>query len=274
MKIGYIGFGVVGKSCMRAFEHNAEHFIVDPALNDNTIDGMISDFMPDIVFISVPVPTLDNGSVDTTELVKILQKLSSNRYTGIVVIKSTIPPMQINEIYDSFSYNEPGNLKIVYSPEFIREEHWANDALNPTILLFGGEYEHTLTMIRYYNNHSHIKNVHRVARITDAMTAALVKYTINSYLAMKVVFMNQIYELCQDLSGDFKQPSTWDEFTNILVMDERFGYSHTQVPGKHGFGYAGSCFPKDVKAMIGFDKEGRLSLLRETSEANLKLRLK
>ena len=277
MRIGYIGFGIVGKSCHRAFKHNAEHYIVDPAQNQNTITTMVWVFKPDVIFVSVPAPTLDDGSVDTTTLDQILQELTDNTYQGIVVVKSTIPPQDIERIYNKYAheprFNLAGDLNLIYSPEFIREDDWEKDAVKPSILLISGPHEVASKLLAYYNNHSHVKDVIDVFYFTDVKTASLVKYTINSYLAMKVVFMNQIYELSQDLMGNI-HPETWDEFTKILSKDPRIGLSHMKVPGKHGFGYAGSCFPKDVKAMIGFDAGGRLSLLKEVSEANLKLRLK
>jgi len=69
-------------------------------------------------------------------------------------------------------------------------------------------------------------------------------------------------------------PETWKVFTDMIAADMRVGQSHLQVPGPDGqFGYGGTCFPKDVKAFIGYDKNNRLSILREVEQANTVMRL-
>ena len=100
------------------------------------------------------------------------------------------------------------------------------------------------------------------------------KYAINTYLASKVVFMNQLNQLYRDMHGNTLPPAAWEIFVNCMSSDSRIGESHMLVPGPDSkFGYGGTCFPKDVKAMLGFDKNKRLSVLTEVEEANTKLRL-
>jgi UDPglucose 6-dehydrogenase len=139
-----------------------------------------------------------------------------------------------------------------------------------------GEYSDCCKLEELYRNHSHITK-HCTYRITDYKTASLIKYSINAYLATKVVFMNQMYQLYHDVHGsapDTMHSSGWHKFSDILSADVRIGNSHLNVPGPDkNYGYGGSCFPKDVKALIGFDQNKRLSVIREAEEANTKIRL-
>jgi UDPglucose 6-dehydrogenase len=86
---------------------------------------------------------------------------------------------------------------------------------------------------------------------TDLITASMVKYCINSFLATKVTFMNEMYDVLKAAKG-----ADWNTFTDIIANDPRIGKSHMRVPGADGLrGYAGSCFPKDTAALAWFARE-------------------
>jgi UDPglucose 6-dehydrogenase len=274
--IAFIGYGFVGKACHKAFEHNTTAIIIDPAYSHTTIADLVN-LKPPLVFISINAPTLDDRSVDASVIYSIFQQLIDIDYAGLVVLKSTLPPAIVHDLYIKFgrdrALQKVGPLRYIYSPEFIREAYWEQDAVDPSMIIIAGDYHDCKELEVIYKRHSHVKHARFVN--TDYREAALAKYAINAYLASKVVFMNQIYELYLDVYvTDNVHPQTWDDFVEILTTEPRFGISHTQVPGPDGkFGYGGTCFPKDIKAMIGFDKKERLSVLRETEIANTKIRL-
>jgi UDPglucose 6-dehydrogenase len=86
---------------------------------------------------------------------------------------------------------------------------------------------------------------------TDIVTASMVKYCINSFLATKVTFMNEMYDVLKAARG-----TDWNTFSKIIQTDPRMGKTHMQVPGHDGQrGYAGSCFPKDTNALAWFARE-------------------
>lgn len=265
--VGYIGYGFVGKACHVAFEHNAQAIIIDPKFSTTKIEDL-KELKPELVFVCINAPTLEDRTVDVSVICDVFQQLTDIKYEGLVVLKSTIPPQIAADLCEKYT-----KLRYIYSPEFLRESTWKEDALNPHVIIIGGPYHDCRELMRFYERHSHVRQPE--FRVVDYKEAALLKYTINSFLASKVVFMNQIYQLYSDLNGKGPaHPVLWKEFTDILSLDPRFGNSHLSVPGPDGqFGYGGSCFPKDVKALIGFDKENRLSLLRETELANTKIRL-
>lgn len=273
--LGFIGYGFVGKACHHVFKFNSEAHIVDPRYSTMTIDQLV-EINPKMIFVSINAPTLDDRTVDASAIYTVFEQLAELNYKGIVVLKSTLPPDIVHDLYEKYAISptldKTGELRYVYSPEFLREQYWEEDAIHPRMIILAGEYSDCKEVQTYYKRHSHIKQTQY--RFIDYREAALMKYTINAFLASKVVFMNQIYQLYCDIYGKKPQFDTWDEFTNILSMDPRMGTSHFEVPGPDGlFGYGGTCFPKDVKAMIGFDMNNRLSVLRESELANTKIRL-
>lgn len=266
--VAYIGYGFVGKACHKVFEHNSVAVIIDPKYSNITVEDLF-EYNPAIVFVAVNAPTLEDGRVDTSNIHNVLGRLVSINYKGPVVIKSTVPPSELDMIFKMYS------LSLVYSPEFLRERHWEEDALKPSMIILAGEFDACKQVENFYMMHSHIKSDRVKYYITTPAEAALVKYAINAFLATKVVFFNQIYQLYKDMNnGHEPQWDTWQYMVKMIGNDSRIGYSHMQVPGHNGeFGYGGSCFPKDIKAFIGEDANNHLSLLREVELANTKLRL-
>ncbi len=275
--IAYIGYGFVGKACHKAFEHNSHAIIIDPKYSETQISDLPT-LQPQLTFVAINAPTLDDGSVDASIIYDIFRQLAEVKYDGLVVLKSTLPPAIVYDLYIQFAAQGTagihGCLKYIYSPEFLREKEWEHDALNPAMIIMAGNYFDCDKLKGFYENNSSIKQYIRFCR-TDYKSAALAKYAINSFLASKVVFMNQLQQVFADTHGiDIVDRGDWEEFTEILGMDTRLGKSHMAVPGYGGkYGYGGSCFPKDVKAFIGFDKEERMSILTEVAEANTKIRL-
>jgi UDPglucose 6-dehydrogenase len=275
--IGYIGYGFVGKACHKAFEHNSEAIIIDPKHSETTWDEFAL-YRPRLTFVSINAPTLDDGSVDASVIYTIFQQLADIKYDGLVVLKSTLPPNIVCDLYDKFAIDgtmsKSGFLRYIYSPEFLREAQWEKDAISPALMILAGNFHDCKELEMMYKNHSHIPQYCRFF-LTNYDEAALAKYTINAFLAMKVTFMNQIYQVYADgQEGKEPHPEMWKAFTDMLSADLRFGSSHLNVPGPDGqYGYGGTCFPKDMKAFIGYDKNERLSLLREVEEANTKIRL-
>jgi UDPglucose 6-dehydrogenase len=105
------------------------------------------------------------------------------------------------------------------------------------------------------------------------MSASLVKYTINSFLALKVIFFNEM----KSVFDNFNTNTEWSDFINSLSKDKRMGNSHMNVPGPDGrYGFGGPCFPKDVKALIQYSKEigNELTLLKKANSINNNIRAK
>lgn len=243
MKIGIVGHGFVGSAVNQAFTRDVKKFIIDPKyFRENTMKDLVA-FRPDVTFVCVPTPQSESGECNTEILEQALVAL--NKIKGhLVVVKSTVPAYKLKLITDQCI-----DLKCVLNPEFLTEKNYVKDFQNPCMLLLGGDRADTNRVEEIYKKHS----VCRACPVfhTDVVTASMVKYCINSFLATKVTFMNEMYDVLAAAGG-----ADWREFTRMISADNRMGTSHLQVPGKDGQrGYAGSCFPKDTAALAYFARE-------------------
>ncbi len=259
MKVAIIGFGFVGNALFNGFKKNVITIKIDPLLG-TSIDDLKS-FGPEFVFISVPTPMNNDGSQDLSILNSVFDKLQDLELKTVFVLKSTITP-------DNISLLE-NRLDFVYNPEFLREKHASEDFINGEIILFGGSEELCKKVSDFYSDFTLCKKKEHF--ITDKTTASLVKYAINSFLATKVIFFNQLESILKLSNTD----SDWTSFVKIISADKRIGGSHMNVPGHDGRkGFGGACFPKDISALEKFSaKKGvNFSLIKEVIKINNKIR--
>ena len=260
MKVGIIGFGFVGKALKNGLQENLSTFEVDPALNTN-IDEL-KEFSPDIIFICVPTPMNDDKTQDISILNNVIEELLEKDFKSLIVIKSTVLPLHINHIeqkLDSFIYN----------PEFLREKHANEDFINSNLLVLGGNKQDAANLKDFYINHT--KCICKDFIFTDSITASLIKYTINSFLATKVIFFKELKNVF-DNSGSKDE---WNNFIKYISTDERIGNSHMSVPGHDGKeGFGGACLPKDTNALYKYaqSKGIHLSLIEKVLKLNNNLR--
>jgi UDPglucose 6-dehydrogenase len=161
-----------------------------------------------------------------------------------VIVKSTVPSYKLQNIKEQCV-----DLRIVYNPEFLTEKNYIEDFRNPAMHVFGGINADTDAVEKLYREHSACAECPVFK--TDLTTASMVKYCINSFLATKVTFMNEMYDVLKAARG-----TDWNTFSKIIATDPRIGSTHLKVPGNDGQrGYAGSCFPKDTNALAWFARE-------------------
>jgi UDPglucose 6-dehydrogenase len=257
-KIGIVGMGVVGSAIGRSCEFDTPiTYDVDPDLGHH---GTYKDLCTcEAVYICVPSPTKSDGTCDTSILEDVLDRLRDAN--GVLISKVTAPP----DVYERLNKIYPN---LVYSPEFLTEANAMADYRNSTFVIIGGRvnaYVNEATRIIK----SDLKNIQSV--ITCGIKeAAFIKYTINSFLATKVVFMNEMQQLAKAAGIDYS------ELAKVLKIDNRIGPSHLQVPGPDGqFGFGGMCFPKDTQALLKYAESVNieLSVLETAVKKNTLLRL-
>jgi UDPglucose 6-dehydrogenase len=241
--IGIIGYGMVGKAVNKGFTKTAVVYS-DPAVNTISIETLC-ELNPQAIFVCVPTPTDDTNY---SLLTGVLDRITSTGYTGVVAVKSTVLPDYLSQ-YD-----------VVYNPEFLSRATAAEDFINPPMVIIGGDRAEELLAI--YRNCSAV-NLDKVF-ITDIKTAAMAKYCMNSFYATKVTFMNQMYDVAQQLGVN------WQDVSTILSQHPWMGTHHFQVPGPDGErGFGGPCLPKDTEALVNeFDVE----LLKTVLAINSKYR--
>lgn len=263
MKIAIIGYGVVGQAVDASYKNtDVRMSIVDPNSEHETCDLPEACSNADALFVCVPTPAdPTDGSVDGSILYEVLSDLQVYAPGKLVILKSTITP----DWLQVFSYF---NMKLVYSPEFLREHHSKEDYLNSKTHILACDQRYFAEACGIMKRSKCISQDYKWCNIG---TASLAKYAINSFLAMKVVFMNEL----KDIYDRVGTPGSWEELVELMQLDERIGDSHMQVPGPDGErGFGGMCFPKDSLAFLKYaNKLGvDATLVQQARNKNAKYR--
>jgi len=256
MKIIIAGYGFVGKAVDNAFKEKHNTIIVDPKYTTIEIQHHLD---ADGIIICVNAPTRSNGTLDIEALFSILDQVPN---TMPVLIKTTLTPSIADALEKSFP-----DLNITFNPEFLRQASADSDFLNQSYAVFGRKDSNNFWSVLFMET---LPNCNHIVNCT-AKEACMVKYSANSFLALKTSFFNQIYDICKVDGMDFEM------VRNILSIDNRIGSGHTLVPGPDGErGWGGACFPKDTKALINYAKNLNtpMTVLEETAKYNDKIRNK
>jgi UDPglucose 6-dehydrogenase len=247
--VGIIGAGTVGQALVTAFEGHAKLWINDPKLGceSSTLQEMMASC--DALFIAVPTPPHESGNADLSAFKSVIAELGEISNKGstrtpnspVVCIKSAVPPDEISKVVCEW----PG-LRITVSPEFLREASPNEDMLNMVSLVLGGDEASCTLIWNLFKNHSNVIGPMRISLLPDAVSAAFLKYQENAFLAMKVSFMNEFFDVFSR-SGSL---ATWEQLQTAFHQDyDRMGTTHWSVPGPDGQrGWGGRCLPKDVSA--------------------------
>jgi nucleotide sugar dehydrogenase len=261
MNIGIIGQGFVGNAVYQKFKNYYDIFTYDlqTKLSNSTLDELIEKC--NVIFVCLPTPMDKKGSCYTNIVENTLKDISLiSNLEKIIIVKSTIPPDTTKQWNEQFE-----NLNIVFNPEFLTEANAVQDYENQNRIILGGPRPATTKLKPIF------AKVFPKAKIikTNSSYAEMVKYVTNSFLATKVSFANEMYQICKKLEIDY------DKVIEYAKYDERLGYSHWDVPGPDGdFGYGGHCFPKDVKALIqvALELEIQPEILKAIDKKNNRIR--
>lgn len=260
MKIGIIGNGFVGNAIYQNFKDKVETKVFDirPEKCLNIKQDVIES---DIVFVCLPTPMMADGQCDLS-FVEDFFKTAQVQSDPLFVIKSTVPigtTERLRRIRD--------DLRIVHNPEFLTAVNAVEDFRFADRNIIGGYQKWCLELREFYLTHYPNTPI----QIVNSNESETIKYFCNSYLASKVAFFNNLYEICQTLGMNF------DSVKDGVISDTRIGPSHTKVPGPDGLmGFGGYCFPKDINALINTLKENAIDdrLFSTVWEYNQKVRPK
>ena len=261
MKLGLIGRGFVGNAIYENMKDVYPIAVYDKN-DDLATCGSVRDVChnSDIIYVALPTPMRTTGQCDLSIIYNVIAQISYWYNDNIIVIKSTIPPgtcenlMKVNP-----------ELKIVFSPEFLTERNSVEDFKTCNRVIFGGDVEHTTACVEMMQKVFPDKQYEQ----TDWKTAEMVKYFINTFLACKVSFANEIKQICDTIDTDY------NKVRDLALLDQRIGNSHLKVPGPDGIlGFGGTCFPKDLNCLIYFAKKNGItpSVLESAWNKNLQIR--
>ena len=243
-----------------SFKDDVDCIEVDPKLGTNIND--LINHKPEIVFICLPTPMNDDGSQNISIVKNAINEINEFDSNLLIVLKSTILPKHLKEL-SKLSYN------LIVNPEFLREKYADEDFISSELIVFGGDKDETKYLSEFYQEHTKCTCKDHI--FTDLLTASFIKYTINTFLSVKVIFFNELKELF-DASGASED---WENFTKYISTDKRIGESHMQVPGHDGrLGFGGACLPKDSDAFIKYANqiEKQLILLNNAIKLNNDIR--
>lgn len=213
----------------------------------------------DVIFVCVGTPQREDGSADMSQIEEVSRMIAENLNSyKLVVEKSTVPvktSMWIKRTISLYKKNEI-TFDVASNPEFLREGSAVSDFLSPDRIIIGVETDKARDiMVEIYQ-----KFKDRLI-ITNIDTAELIKHASNSFLALKISFINLISELCDKTDADVEQVAEG------MGLDPRIGSLFLRA----GIGYGGSCFPKDIRALtkIGEDLGVNVNLLKEADRINI-----
>tara|TARA_R110000824_G_scaffold28876_3_gene96564 strand:+ start:10 stop:894 length:885 start_codon:yes stop_codon:yes gene_type:complete len=271
-KIGIIGRGFVGSAVEFGFSPNTgcdaelRVYDKDPSKSLHSLEETVNE--SDIIFLSVPTPSNKDGSMNLDIVRQVLQDISDVNQNphNIILLRSTVTPGTTRKLQEHFN-----NIRIIFNPEFLTERSAKFDFINQSRFILGcgdSDFEKYQTeevadlfRDRFGDSISIIE--------TNFETAELIKYMNNCFFATKVSFLNEMYQIAEKSGVD------WDMALDGFVRDGRVGHSHMNVPGPDGkMGFGGSCFPKDIQAIINYGESLDLNMntLKGVWNTNLEVR--
>jgi UDPglucose 6-dehydrogenase len=211
-----------------------------------------------IVFIAVPTPQQPDGSVDLSFIEKVAREIAAvlTDYR-VIVDKSTVPVKTGEKVADTIKrYNRHGaKFDVVSNPEFLREGCAVGDLMHPDRIVIGADSEHAVDLMKKV-----YEPFMAPILVTDVNSAELIKHAANSFLALKISYINAVSAICEASGADV------EKVADGIGMDRRIGRNFLNA----GIGYGGSCFPKDIAAFITISEQLGVpfTLLKEVQRIN------
>ena len=212
-----------------------------------------------IIFIAVPTPPQTDGSVDLTYIERVAREIAGVLQPGhyrVVVDKSTVPVKTGEKVAETIKrYNKGAEFDVVSNPEFLREGSAVPDLMNPDRIVIGSASQRATDLM---------KQVYEPFKapilVTDINSAELIKHAANSFLSLKISYINAVAAICEASGADVEMVA------DGIGMDKRIGRNFLNA----GLGYGGSCFPKDIKAFIAISRQlgTPFKLLEEVERIN------
>ncbi len=257
-EIGIIGYGIVGQAVHYGFSRANVH-IYDKYKDTESLESVVAN--SEYIFIGLPTPTMaDESGIDLSivdEMVSKIAKIISGT-DKIIIIKSTVTPGTTAKYIKKYP-----KVLFCFNPEFLRESSFLSDFVNADRIVIGAQNDAVfLRVASLYQSITPLVPIYS----TDPTTAEMVKYMANCYLATKVIFANEMYDICGKLGVKY------EEVKKMVVADSRIKDTHLDITTTRGFG--GKCFPKDLLSLRAMAKAMGVdtAILDTVWKKNLKIR--
>ncbi len=243
MIIGIIGLGFVGGAIYRSFKEKGINVLGYDIKQD--IDSFNDCLLSDILFLCLPTQfNINTKCYDKSIIVGVLNDLNNNKYSGLVVIKSTVEPTTTDNLQSQFPL-----LKLFHNPEFLSAATAYEDFHHQSHIVLGKSNKSSdddLKLLkkfyqRYYPN--------TTISLCSSNESESMKIYLNCFYSVKVQFFNELYLLCD------KTKTNYNNVLDLMLKNNWINPMHTKVPGTDGMlSYGGYCFPKDTNALLQFMK--------------------
>ena len=262
--INIIGMGYVGGAISHLCEiNNIDFNVYDIQVKEgnfnyfNNISELVNFNENKIIdknyyVVCVPTPSDQEGNCDVSIVDKILSELNEKcTKNSVIIIKSTLVPGSCIKFSEKYK-----NIDIVLSPEFLKELSFKEDMYNAKFILLG---TNKFSMIKYQNLLYLFRKLYNHNPLIDILSKTyeeceLFKYTLNTFLATKITFFNEIHEICEKMDVDYQK------LKELFKLDPRVGNYGIEVPGPDGnFSFSGKCLPKEICGMIKLQEKLELS---------------
>tara|TARA_R110000822_G_scaffold62349_3_gene153780 strand:- start:10091 stop:10957 length:867 start_codon:yes stop_codon:yes gene_type:complete len=271
-KIGIIGNGYVGSAVKFGFSPSVGYdadvrvYDIDPNKSTHPLEETVN--KSEFIFLSVPTPSNKDGSINVDIVIDALTNISNaveKDNSPIVLLRSTVTPGTTRMLSHKFP-----SLELVFNPEFLTERSAHFDFINQARIVLGGSYGESVGVVEVAKLFRRRFGKTISILPTTFESAELIKYMTNTFFATKVSFLNEMKQL-----SDTSSHSIWEDVKEGFLRDGRVGHSHMNIPGPDGkAGFGGSCFPKDIQAMIthGESVGVDMKVLKGAWEKNLEVR--
>ena len=240
VSLGCIGGGFIGSAHAKVFSYytNVKIFDLLPERRTHNLQEVLDQ---DIILVGVNTPMEPDGTVNIDAVQKALEQIQGNLiYWKPVIVKSTIPPFQMQELINKFQES----MYLIFSPEFLTEKTAEFDLQQSNRFIFGianEEIEKDSVPRQLVDELFHLRFPAVPRYWVSYRTASLVKYFTNTFFSNKVAIFNEFYQIAKNYGV------SWEEVISLVLLDTRIGRSHFQVPGHDGkLGFGGHCFLKDI----------------------------
>ena len=222
-----LGWGTVGKATALAFDiekhysHKESNVTLEEAANYRYI------------FICLPTPTIE-GKVFTDDIQSVINQIKQYQKENIFIIRSTVPPGFNRQLQTFF-----GGKNYVSNPEFLSEKTSEYDALHPVLIVIGSEDINVAQEVAaiYKSRYKYIEPL-----VTDSITAELIKYTLNNFFSVKIMFANEVFDYAQKVGANY------EVIRRVLEGHPWGSKNHFKVWYNERRGIHGKCLPKDLEA--------------------------
>jgi UDPglucose 6-dehydrogenase len=239
-----------------------------------TTDLQTAVLQSDIIFLALPTPPDGDGAADLSYVLKVSDQigkilkeaqLPAEQAYRIIIDKSTVPIGTADKVEALIAQHVQTPCDVVSNPEFLREGFAVQDFMNPDRVVIGTKSQRAARILQDLFE-PYVTNPEEQIFIMDERSAEMTKYAANSYLAMRISFMNEIANLCEKVGADV------DKVRIGIGSDTRIGKRFLLS----GIGYGGSCFPKDVQALakIATDEQYEFKILQNVMQVNQRQRLR